>query len=245
METHAPFIGHFLPLRTIIYNSTRAASALWALALYRPPIVSESAGTPPLEPHSCNWTGCARVADLQLAERRLCLDHFFEFATRRMDSIRRVLDDRQHNRELLGDAQAFLSQVVSQTTQLATQVRLLDPALRDRLLTLSTSAADIFNHIRRAPRLPRRIACALLLGTIAPEVADRCFTVNVSQRGACLDLNFPQRAGREVTLQRLDTNRFSRAKIAWVKDAPGGRFLAGIEILDTDDFWGLGQPSGA
>ena len=202
--------------------------------------MSDTAKAPSNENRTCNWTGCGRAPHSQLGERWLCLDHFFEFSYRRMNVIRRVVDDRDHNRELLGDAHVFLSEVVAQTTQLATQIRLLDPKLRDQLLVLSTSAAELFNQVRRDPRVPRRIGCLLRLGMPASEISEQCCTVNISQRGACLQLSFPQRAGREVILERLDTRQSARAKIAWVKDTSGDRFLAGVKTLDAEDFWGFG-----
>ena len=199
----------------------------------------ESARALPIAECLCNWTGCGHTSEARVAERPLCLQHFFEFSYRRMNAIRRVLDDSGPDRELIGDAQIFLSQVVSQTTQLATQIKLLDPALRDHLLALSTAAAELYNRVRRAPRLPRRINCLLRSGIVSPEISERCTTLNISQRGACLELSSPHRSGREITLERLDLNRSARVKIAWVKDSPDGRFLAGVEILDHDDFWGL------
>jgi len=203
--------------------------------------VSDTAKVLPNEIRTCSWTGCGRISHSLLGERWLCLDHFVEFSYRRMNVIRRVVDDRDHNRELLNDAHVFLSQVVAQTTQLATQIRPLDPKLRKLLLALSTSAAELFSQVRRDPRVPRRIGCLLRLGMAAPEISEQCCTVNVSLRGACLQLNSPQRAGREVTLERLDTHQSARARIAWVKDTSDNRFLAGVEILDAEDFWGFGS----
>lgn len=202
--------------------------------------MSETARAFPVSEPVCNWTGCCRSSEARVVERSLCLPHFFEFSYRRMNGIRRVLDDASLDRELIGDAQGFLSQVVSQTTQFATQIKLLDPALRDHFLALSTAAAELYNRVRRAPRLPRRLNYLLRSGIAAPEILERCSTVNISQRGACLELNSPQRAGREIVLERLDVNRAARVKIAWVKEVPEGKFFAGIEILDHDDFWGLG-----
>jgi len=201
--------------------------------------VSETARALPKEVRDCAWTGCGRASDAHVAHRSLCLEHFFEFSHRRMDSIRRVLGDSELSRELIGDAHTFLSEVIAQTTQLATQVKLLEPALRDQLLSLSTSAAELYNRVRRAPRLSRRLYCLLRPGIASSEVLERCFTVNISQRGACLELASPQRIGREITLERLDTRQSARAKVAWTRQEPSGKYFAGVEILDSEDFWGL------
>ena len=207
----------------------------------RSSIVSDTAkALPPIEATLCNWTGCSRTSEAQLAERRLCLQHFVELSSRRMNVIRRVLDDADRRRELVSDAQDFLLQVLSQTTQLATQLKLLDPKLQERLLFLSTSAADLSTRVRHSPRLSRRTSCLLRLGSDRSDVGERCSNVNISQRGACLELPSPQRSGREITLERIDTKRSAHAKVAWVKEVADGKFLAGVEILDHEDLWGLG-----
>jgi len=194
---------------------------------------------------SCGWTGCGRASHACISGRFLCLEHFFEFSYRRMNSIRAILDTSDPNRALMSEAQTFLSDVVSQTTRLATEIKRLDPALRDHLLALSTSAADLYNRVRRAPRLPRRIPCLLRTGILSPEIAERCSTLNISQRGACLELDSTRRPASEVLIERVDTKISARARVAWFKDTPSspGKCLVGIEILDNDDFWGLGLPS--
>ena len=64
--------------------------------------------------------------------------------------------------------------------------------------------------------------------------------MDISQSGACLEVNSPQRAGREIILERLDTKRSARAKVAWVREELSGKYFVGVEILDDEDFWGLG-----
>ena len=61
--------------------------------------------------------------------------------------------------------------------------------------------------------------------------------MNISQRGACLELHTPQRVGREISLERLNNKGSTRAKIAWVQQKDGGKYLIGVEILDNEDFW--------
>jgi len=193
----------------------------------------------------CSWTGCSRNSDAMLAERDLCVEHFFEFAYRRMNGIRKMLDDPDQSRVLMGEAQAFLSQVVSQTTQLATQVKLLDPSLRDHLLSLSTGAAELYNRVRRAPRLTRRVPCLLRAGIVSPEIGEPCQTLNISQRGACLESNASPRAGREMKLERTDNQKSALVKISWINRQDTGKYLIGVEILDSEDFWGLGKMEGS
>ena len=136
--------------------------------------MSDTARSLPDRALFCSWTGCNRNSEATLAERGLCLAHFFEFAYRRINGIRRMLDDPDHSRVFLSEAQSFLSEVVSQTTQLSTRIKLLDPSLRQHLLSLSTAAAELYKRVRRAPRLPRRVPCLLRSGIVSPEIGEPC-----------------------------------------------------------------------
>ena len=145
-------------------------------------------------------------------------------------------DERNFSPEI----QSFLSQVISQTAILATQTRLLAPSHRDDLIQLSTVATKIYTRINRAPRLTRRVCCLLRTSIVSSEVSERCFTVNISRRGACVEIRQLLRVGQPITLQRDDTGECARGKVAWTKPLALERFLTGLEILDKEDFWGLG-----
>jgi PilZ domain len=189
----------------------------------------------------CSWTGCDRAAGAQSAERALCLEHFLEDSQRRVESILQALEAGSGERNLSPEVQSFLSQVVSQTTVLATETRLLGPLQRDTLIELSTKAAEIYRRIQRMPRIARRIACRARTSMLVKEIPELCFTVNVSQRGACLELRQTVKMGQTITLERVDLpGGFARAKVAWTKQLAEQKFAVGIEIADREDFWGLG-----
>jgi hypothetical protein len=188
----------------------------------------------------CGWSGCGRAAQAYFTGRSFCLDHFLELTHRRMQSIVQIIESDSQERNVSPEAQNFLSEVISETTVLAAQTKLLAPNQRDELISLSTKAAELYRRIHRAPRFPRHVACLLRAGVLSTEISEKCYTVNISVRGACLEVRSLGKVGRTILLERADTKRSARAKIAWAKENTAGRFLVGLEILDHEDFWGLG-----
>jgi len=154
--------------------------------------------------------------------------------------MERAFNSETGERNVAPDTQSFLSNVISQTMLLAAQTRLLAPTHRETLLVLSTRAAEMYKRIQREPRLFRRIGCLVRTGVVSTETAEKCYTVNVSLRGACVELKQGLRVSQMVILEREDTKRSARAKVAWVKQAGADRYMTGLELQDVDDFWGLG-----
>jgi hypothetical protein len=190
----------------------------------------------------CNWTGCGRTSGAKIANRRLCLEHFLEFSDRRVGTIEQALAGDSGERNLPPEVLGFLSQVISQTMVFATETKLLAPLYRDNLIALSTRAAEIYKRVQRMPRIARRIACSVRTGVSAKEGAERCFTVNVSLRGASLEAEQALKLGQTIVLERADVPKKSaRARVAWIRQSEAERFVVGVEILDEEDFWGLGK----
>jgi len=187
----------------------------------------------------CSWSGCGRAARSSIAGRSVCLDHFLELAHRRMQSIEQVIAADSQERNVSREIQNFLSEVIAETTVLAAQTKLLAPSQREELIALSTNAANIYRRIQRAPRLPRRLECLLRAGVLSTEIPEKCYTVNISVRGACLEVRSPMKVGRTVLLERAGTKKCARVKVTWMKEKGVSRFLVGVEILDHEDFWGL------
>jgi len=189
----------------------------------------------------CSWTGCERKSGATLAQRTLCLEHFLEYAHRRVESIEVAFEDGSSQRNLSPDVQKLLSEVTSQTMKLATETRLLAPIHRETLLSLSTRAAEIYKRIQRMPRIARRIPCRIRQGLASKEV-EACFTVNVSEQGACVEVKQALKVAQLVFLERVDLPaKIVKAKVAWAKPLDTGRYAVGLAILEEQDFWGLGK----
>ncbi len=188
----------------------------------------------------CSWIGCARAGRARILDRTLCLDHFLEFSSRRIQCIQQTFGRDSEERNVGPEVQKFLSQVISETTLQAAQTKLLAPLQRETLMTLSTTAAEIYKQIQRSPRLVRRVGCLVRTGIISTEISEKCYTVNISQRGACIEVRSPLKGGRTIEVERADNKRCSRAKVQWIREKEPNRHLVGLEIVSEEDFWGLG-----
>jgi len=188
----------------------------------------------------CSWTGCDRISGAKLLERELCLEHFLEYADRRIATILHSVDNGAEQRNLSPEVQKLLSDVIAQTMRLATETKLLSPLYRDHLIALSSSAADIYRRIQRTPRIARRFACRIRQGTRVLDGSEDCFTVNVSQQGACIEVGQSLKMEQIIFLERTDTARkTAKARVAWIKRLDTGKMAVGLEILGEADFWGL------
>jgi len=188
----------------------------------------------------CDWGGCEKGSRTKLGGRSFCLDHFLELARARIESLLQLLAGSAE-RNLSPEVQSFLSEVISEITVLAAETRLLAPSQREELIALSTRAAEVYQCIQRTPRYPRRIACVVRADSLSKEPGEKSSTVNISQRGACIDLRQDLKAGQIVIVERVDAAKSARARVAWLKPSVADRFLVGLEIIDEADFWELGM----
>jgi hypothetical protein len=76
---------------------------------------------------------------------------------------------------------------------------------------------------------------------VSTEVAESCSTVDVCQRGASVKTGCPLQVKQIITLEREDTGKRARTKVVWVKKKAANVFVVGLEILDQEDFWGIGH----
>jgi len=183
----------------------------------------------------CSWVGCEQPFAAKLQERPLCMGHFLQFAHGRVATIQQMAAQTVLTGNLLSETRAFLSDVISQTAILATQTRLLATTQRDDLMQISKAAVAIYQKIQREVRTDRRVPCLLRAG----RVSETCFTVNISPRGACVEIAHPLTIGQRIVLERIDTKRSVQGLIAWMKPSRPGKFLAGVEILNEENFWVL------
>jgi len=193
----------------------------------------------------CAWVGCSQPPIASLEKRALCAEHFLEMAVSRIDSIEASVNDQSSARDVRSDVQSVLAEMMSQIPTVVTGTRRLKPELRDKFMALSETALKLYKAARRPPRFDRSVTCQVRLSVLSSEVPLRCSTLNVSQRGASVETTHPFQKDQVIALQREDTGKRANAKVVWVNKRQPTGFMVGLEILDQDDFWGLGQFSGA
>jgi hypothetical protein len=185
------------------------------------------------------WPGCQYRADARLENRSLCRDHFYEAATTNLQRYQSRLEKANSVEKEKISLLNFVSEVIGQTTVLVARTKFLSEAQRDLFLALSHSAIAFYKRVQRDPRKDSEVPLLLSSTKQGTPRSEATRTVNISLKGACLETKISWQAGEEVRIARLDTNGEARARVTWVEHP---RLLAGrigIEILDSDDFWGL------
>ncbi len=162
-------------------------------------------------------------------------------APRRLESIETALNNSPGARQLSSNIQSVLSQMISEMSALAAGTRQLQPELREKLISLSETAAKLYKRARRPPRFNRSVACRIRISAISTDAPESCSTVDVSQRGLSFTTLRPPQVKQLITLEREDTGRRARTKVVWVKKKTANVFVVGLEILDQEDFWGIGH----
>lgn len=187
----------------------------------------------------CAWVGCSKPPRAALETRSLCLEHFLELSQRRLDLIERELEHEPGNRHFPPGTQNLLPEMVSQMSLLAVGTKLLHPVAREQLISLSATASALHKKLLRPPRFDRHVECLVQFGAIPSDLAETCFTMNISQRGACVETERPLAVKQVITLEQPDTGRRTKAKVIWIHEMAGTTYAVGLELLDPEDFWGL------
>jgi hypothetical protein len=186
----------------------------------------------------CNWAGCRSTSEALLQERPLCCLHFYEVAHRRLLTLQRELGRPELDRFFPPDTQTFLSELVGETSVLSTELH-LNPGLREGLLRLSTYAAELYDKIRRAPRLSWHLD-VILSGESPTQRAELTSTINVSSKGASLETSLSLQTDQTVWLERPGVQKRLRARVVWVKTLTASRRAVGLTFLrEYEEFWSL------
>jgi hypothetical protein len=76
------------------------------------------------------------------------------------------------------------------------------------------------------------------------DILEKVSTKIVSKHGAFLILDHRMLVGSEISLRLPQANRQKNCKVAWVGAPLGehGPYETGIEVEDTDNFWGVQFP---
>src|SRR5882724_2006633 len=111
----------------------------------------------------CVWAGCGSTAEATLSRRPLCRLHFYEIASQRLAECSGRFAETLVNEGERAAALTLLSEIITQTTNLAASAKYLSALQRDQFLELSMSAMDVSKRIQRYPRTEAQILVALYL----------------------------------------------------------------------------------
>lgn len=192
-----------------------------------------------MEHRSCDWAGCGKLGEATLEGRWLCRDHFHEGGSKQLVQFGKNLQQIESSETLTTATLKVLSELISQATALAIQAKFLRPFQRDQLQAMSMSASELYKRIQRSPRTPLKMPIIIHRGPESIGGPELAHTVNVSKRGACIATSTACLTDENIWIQKVDSPMRVATRVTWSQKAGPHQFLAGIAILDYDDFWML------
>jgi PilZ domain len=135
----------------------------------------------------------------------------------------------------------FLSDLIDQATVLVATAKFLASSQRDQFLALSQSAANLYKRVQRNRRILRNMPIPLYRETDSSDSSveqELTNTVNVSKRGACIATKRAWTAGEKIWIRKPQGPLRALAQVTWLKETGPSQFLMGLQILDSEDFWG-------
>jgi len=188
---------------------------------------------------TCAWAGCSSKPEAALDGCRLCRNHFYDRAAKRLEEcgagLRQIASERADHTATL----KFLSELISQTTTLVASAKLLDPGRRDKFLNLTLSAAQLYKRIQRNARIRRNMPILVYRQTDSTGMWELTNTVDVSKQGACITTSWLWEIGEKIWVEKPGNQLRTLARVAWLKKGEPTQFLMGLDLLDCADFWGL------
>ncbi len=187
----------------------------------------------------CGWAACGNTAEASLSSRPFCRLHFYEIGSRRLAECRERLLATLAAENDSAATLTFLSELITQTTNLVATARFLSTSQRDQFLELSMSALDVSKRIQRHPRKPTEVLVVLYRSSDPTLNCESTKTINISKRGACLETRIPWEVSETLWIENCESKQRALARTTWVKR--GAASTIGIEILDWEDFWNLSE----
>jgi hypothetical protein len=188
---------------------------------------------------TCEWTGCNNKAEGALEGRPLCRTHFYEMGTKRLEQIRESLQQPTAPGGRDTTILKFVSELISQTTNLVVHAKFLSPWQRDQLRDLSWTALELYKRIHRNQRIPLSLPIIVYREAGVAGNQELTNTVNISKRGACIATIGACLVDERIWVQKTTSPLRALARVAWAKKDGPAKYLAGIELLEQKNFWGL------
>ena len=185
----------------------------------------------------CEMPGCENAGRVKLLEQAYCGEHFIETCYKRLDECAERLGTRPQMAAESEQMRAFLCACVERATELTRNPFHQEALERARLLDILYTAGDLIRHMRRSPRRPESIAVRLLCETPGRAWEEDLRTKQISRHGAMLECVHLVRPEDWLTVQRLDTGRKARVRMAWRGPVSGRAFPVAVEFLDSENFW--------
>src|SRR5262249_28878870 len=152
----------------------------------------------------------------------------------RLDDCREKLGQRRPTEQTSEEMRVFLRECVEQASDLTRNPFSQDALERARLLDILHTASDLSRRVRRSARCEQAFAIRVQCETPGRPWKEDLRTMQVSQHGAMLECEHLVRPEDWLLVERLDTGKRTRARMAWRGPAKAGHFTLGLELVDYE-----------
>jgi hypothetical protein len=187
----------------------------------------------------CRFAECANAAMARLMAVPLCAEHFISTCYERLDWCADRLSERPASEQESEALCSFLHECIEQAGQLTRHPFHQESLQRARLLDILYTATELSRHTRRSARLAEAISVRLRCETPGRPWEESLSTKLISQHGAMFECIHQVKPEDWLYVERADTGRRARARMAWRGSAAAGRFTVALEFVDTDNYWEL------
>jgi len=190
----------------------------------------------------CTVPSCKRACCVSLEGHELCRPHFIANCYQRLEECSKQLEKNEHWKAMSGEPLIeSLVEIVDQTAALGLTAKDLDGLEQAQLLDILFTASHLMKQLRRSVRKFVSVPVKLHYEVTGHNWTEEATTLELSLHGASLECRVPIAKGETMTLERMDNNRQTRAKVRWHKRRGDGSQILGIELLEPTDFWGFNE----
>jgi hypothetical protein len=190
----------------------------------------------------CDVPSCGHAPCISFKGNELCRAHFISTCYNKLQQCSEQLDKNEHWK--LHSGESLIDTLVETTDQaaaMALAARDLDGLEQAQLLDIVNTAGILVRNLRRSAREFTSIPLRLKYEVTGHNWVEEAATTEVSSHGASIECHIPISKGETMTVERLDNNRCTQAKVKWHRRRADGTQLLGIELVDAKNFWGRGK----
>jgi hypothetical protein len=186
----------------------------------------------------CEHSGCLKppVATLQKAAH--CQEHFLAACHTRLAEIGELVKQKRLEGSEGEEIRTFLADCTSAAVTRGLQANTLSNWERAQFLHIVLSSAQVLMHLRRSPRIERKVPLRLVGDPRTDPRIEDAMTETISKHGAMFRCEHPYVKGEILDIVRLDTGRSAIARVAWHKPMGPAHHHVAVEILNKPNFWG-------
>jgi hypothetical protein len=198
-------------------------------------------GRPVVENTQCSFGSCGELAAVDLGERPLCFAHFFPVCTEELESWHERLRGQPFDAVTIERFKNFVVDCARQVQELGEDERFADGQMKAQIPEFLFRISQLNHRLRRSPRLRSVVLIWLRREDSGRTWEEETWTTMLSRYGASLVCHHPVQTGGTVVLCRKDRGVRVRARVVYCRYDSEGQREIGVELLDQDDIWELGQ----